>query len=281
MGRLAILAGAGELPHIAMKEAIANNEDPIFLSINESEFYEGEFKSRTIPVYITQIGKVIKTCKINNVNRLLLLGKVNKDIILKTFRYDLKAITLIAKMINKNDYSFFSTASGEFLKEGIEIISQKTYLNSLFLTEGKYTSSKLSKEKFEDIVYGMKLAKELATLDIGQTVIVTNKMVLALEAIEGTDEAIKRGGQYSKSKGGVVCKSTKSNQDYRFDLPTIGIKTLETMKEFKLDTIAIRSGETIVINPKEFIYKANEYKINFISFNKEEYGIYKKEKKNI
>lgn len=279
MGRLAILAGAGDLPHIAMKEAISKGEDPIFLSINESEFFFGEYKERTIPVYITQIGKVIKTCKKNSVDRLLLLGKVNKDIILKTFRYDLKAITLIAKMINKNDYSFFSTASEEFLKEGIEIISQKTFLNSLFLSEGKYTNSKLTKEKFEDIVYGMRLAKELANLDIGQTVVVTNKMVLALEAIEGTDEAVKRGGLYSKSKGGVVCKSTKLNQDYRFDLPTIGIKTLEAMKEFKLDTIAIRSGESIVINPKDFIKKANENKINFISFNKEEFDVYKKETK--
>jgi hypothetical protein len=279
MGKLAILAGGGDLPHIAMKEAIQKGEDPIFLSINESEFEHREFASRTIPVYITQIGKVIKTCKNNKVDRLLLLGKVHKNIILKTFKYDLKAITLLAKMLNKNDYSFFKIAADEFLKEGVEIISQKKYLTSLFLPEGRYTKNKLSKEKFGDIVYGMNLAQNLATLDIGQTVVVTNKMVLALEAIEGTDETIKRGGELSRKKGAIVCKSTKLNQDDRFDLPTIGSSTLDIMHSSGCDTIAIKSNETIIVNPKEFIQKANSLKINFISYEKEIYKNYTTEKK--
>ena len=162
MARLAIIAGAGDLPHIAMREALAQGEDPLFFSITESDFYAGEFASRTIPVYITQIGKIFKLCKKNNVDRILLLGKVKKDIILKTYRYDLKTITLLAKMLNQNDYTFFETAAKEFDKEKITILSQKTYLKTLLLPEGRYTKAKLSKDKLGDIEFGMNIAHQLA-----------------------------------------------------------------------------------------------------------------------
>ena len=266
MARLAIIAGAGDLPHIAMREALSQGEDPLFFSITESDFYPGEYSNRTIPVYITQIGKIFKLCKKNNVDRILLLGKVKKEIILKTYRYDLKTITLLAKMLNQNDYTFFETAAKEFEKEKITILSQKTFLKTLLLPEGRYTKAKLSKEKLGDIEFGMDIAHNLATLDIGQTVIVTQKMVLAVEAIEGTDETIKRGGLLSRKKGAVVCKSTKRGQDDRFDLPTIGIETLQNMHSSGCDTIAIRANETIVVNPKQFIEEANKLKINFIRY---------------
>ncbi|MBP7283625.1 MAG: UDP-2,3-diacylglucosamine diphosphatase LpxI [Leptospiraceae bacterium] len=279
MGRIAIIAGAGDLPHIAMREALSQGEDPLFFSISESDFHPGDFKDRTIPIYITQIGKVFKLCKKQNVDRILLLGKVKKEIILKTYRYDLKAITLLAKMLNRNDYSFFEIAAKEFEKEKVTILSQKTFLKSLLLPEGRYTKSKLSKSKLEDIEFGMNIAHNLATLDIGQTVVVTQKMVLALEAIEGTDETIKRGGLLSRNKGAVVCKSTKQGQDERFDLPAIGIETLDNMYASGCDTIAIRASETIVVNPKEFIAHANKLKINFISYSGPQVNKYNAEKK--
>jgi DUF1009 family protein len=213
------------------------------------------------------------------VDRLLLLGKVKKDIILKTYRYDLKAITLLAKMLNQNDYSFFEIAAKEFAAAKISILSQKTFLKSLLLPEGRYTKAKLSKSKLEDVEFGMNIAHNLATLDIGQTVVVTQKMVLALEAIEGTDETIKRGGLLSRNKGAVVCKSTKLGQDERFDLPAIGTETLQHMHSTGCDTIAIRANDTIVVNPKEFITQANKLKINFISYSGPESNKYNAEKK--
>ncbi|MCB1176431.1 MAG: UDP-2,3-diacylglucosamine diphosphatase LpxI [Leptospiraceae bacterium] len=269
MGRLGIIAGAGELPHLAMKEAIASGEDPLFLGIEESDFVAGEYKERTISIQIMKFGKVIQTCKKNSIDKIILLGKVNKDIILKFYKFDLKAILLMAKMLNKNDYTFFKTASEEFEKENISILSQKTFLNSLLLKPGKYTKKKLKKDELEDIKYGMNIAYELAGMDIGQSVIVMDKMVLALEAIEGTDETIKRGGQLSRKKGATLCKSSKKKQDDRFDLPTVGTNTLEIMKDYNYSTLAIKSGETIVINPQEFINTANKYKINLISYSPE------------
>ena len=249
-----------------MREAIQNGEDPIFLAIQESDFRKGEYTDRVIPVNITQIGQVLKTCKKNAINRIILLGKVNKDIILKSYKFDLKSIILMAKMLNKNDYTFFEIAAEEFSKNKIEILSQKTYLKSLLLPPGRYTKKKMDKETLEDISYGMTLASELARLDIGQTVIVMDKMTLALEAIEGTDEAIKRGGVLSKSKGATVCKSSKPGQDERFDLPVVGIQTLSIMKSFNYKTLAIRSNDTIVVQPLEFMKFAEEAKINFYCY---------------
>jgi DUF1009 family protein len=266
LSRIGIIAGGGELPHLAMHEALQRGEDPLFLAINESEFKPGDFLDRVIQINITQIGQVIKTCKKNSINRLILLGKVNKDIILKSYKFDLKSLILMAKMLNKNDYTFFEIAAMEFSKNNIEILSQKLFLSNLLLKPGRYTKKKMDSESLEDIKYGMNLARELARLDIGQSVVVMDKMTLALEAIEGTDETIKRGGILSRSKGACLCKSSKPGQDERFDLPVVGNQTLLKLNEYKYKTLAIRSGETIVINPKIFIEEANKLKINFFSY---------------
>ncbi len=280
MSRIGIIAGGGELPHLAMQEAIQKREDPLFLAINESEFRSGEYADRVLQINITQIGHVIKICKKNNINRLILLGKVNKDIILKSYKFDLKSIVLMAKMLNKNDYTFFEIAAEEFKKNDIEILSQKLFLSNLLLKPGRYTKKKMDKDSLEDISYGMNLARELARLDVGQSVVVLDKMTLALEAIEGTDETIKRGGILSRGKGACLCKSSKPGQDDRFDLPVVGSQTLQKLNEYNYKTLAIRSGETIVINPKEFIEEANKLKINFFSY-EENLNMEEINKKNI
>ncbi|MDV6234633.1 UDP-2,3-diacylglucosamine diphosphatase LpxI [Leptospira ellisii] len=265
MGRLGILAGAGELPHIGMKEALAAGEDPLFLSIIESEFRVGEYADRNLPIHIVKIGTLLKLCKRHGIDRLLLLGKVKKEIIFKNLKFDLKALSLLARMINRHDYSIFKTVSEEFAKEKITIISQKTYLQSLFLPEGRYTKKSLNKKELEDVEFGMEYARKIAGLDIGQTVVVLDKSVLAVEAVEGTDLAIKRGGSYAKKGKATVCKSSKLHQDHRFDLPTVGEETLRSMYENNCGTLALRTGETIIVHPEEFINLAEKLKINILS----------------
>lgn len=266
MGRLGIIAGGGELPLIGMKEALSQGEDPIFLSVIESEFQFGAFPEREIPIHIGQIGRLLKLCKQNSIDRLLLLGKVKKEILFKNLKVDLKGISLLAKMYNRHDYSIFKTVADEFLKEGIEIISQKKYLQTLLLPEGRYTKKKLTKDELADVEFGMKYAEAMASMDVGQTVVVLDRVVLSVEAVEGTDAAIIRGGSFAKAKvRACVCKSSKPGQDDRFDLPTAGIGTLEIMKKNNCGTLAIRTGETIIVNPGEFIKTAEKYKIHILS----------------
>ncbi|EPG74542.1 PF06230 family protein [Leptospira fainei serovar Hurstbridge str. BUT 6] len=265
MGRLGILAGGGNLPEIGMREALAAGEDPLFLSIAESDFKTGNYPDRVIPIHIAKIGGLFKSCKANKIDRLLLLGKVKKEIIFKSLNFDLKAIALLARMVNKHDYSIFKTIAEDFEKEGIKILSQKTYLQSLLLPEGRYTKKPLDKKQLADVEFGMEYAEKIANLDIGQTVIVLDKSVLAVEAVEGTDKAIERGGSFAKKDKAVVCKSSKPSQDDRFDLPTVGLETLKTMKDNNCGTLSLREGETIVVDPTEFIRLAEKLKIHILS----------------
>ncbi|TGN18214.1 LpxI family protein [Leptospira idonii] len=264
MGRLAIIAGGGELPHIGMSEALEAGEDPLFLGLKESDFTPRGKEDRTIPVHITQVGKILKTIQKEKVDRILMLGKVRKDLLFQGLKFDLKALAILAKTINRNDYPIFLAIADEFESMGVKVISQKIYLQSLLLPEGRYTPKKFDKSELKDIEFGMGYAEKMADLDIGQLVVVCDESIIAVEAVEGTDVTIKRGGEYTKKKGSaVVCKSAKSKQDERFDLPTIGVHTLEIMKASGCKTLCIREGETLVVNPKEVVDYATKNKLHF------------------
>ncbi|MCZ8344097.1 MAG: UDP-2,3-diacylglucosamine diphosphatase LpxI [Leptospira sp.] len=263
-GRLAIIAGGGELPHIGMAEALAAGEDAVFFGLIESDFEPREYSERTFPVHITQIGKILKLLQKEKVTRVLMLGKVRKDLLFQKLKFDLKALSILAKTINRNDYPIFLAIADEFESMGIKVVSQKLYLKSLLLSEGRYTPKKFNNQELKDIDFGMEYAKKMADLDIGQMVVVCDESVIAVEAVEGTDETIRRGGQYTKKKGGaIVCKSPKSKQDERFDLPTIGIHTFQVMLESGVKTLCIREGETLVVNPKAVVEFATKHKLNF------------------
>lgn len=267
MSRLGIIAGGGELPFIALKEALSLGEDPILLGLKESDFDPDKEKSRTIHVHLTKIGSILKICKKENITRILLTGKVRKDLLFKGLKFDLKALSILAKSLNRNDHPIFLAVADEFKKYNIHFESQKKFLSSLLLQEGRYTKNKLSSEELLDIEFGMKYAKIIADLDIGQTVVVNSQSIVAVEAAEGTDETIIRAGSLTRKKGGsIVCKSSKSSQDYRFDLPTVGIQTLEVLIKAGCKTLAIRENETIVIRPEETIQFADKNKLNLVCY---------------
>ncbi len=260
--RLGILAGRGELPWIAVKNAIEMGEDPIVLLLTNEEPPE-EFKNRCQKVILTKFyTSVIKTLKKFNVNRIISIGKIHKNVIYEN-KFDLRTLFLLAKMHNKNDYTIFLYLNDELNKHGIEVLPQTKYLNNCFLEEGRY-GRKLSRKEIDDIVFGMYYAMEINRLDIGQCVVVGDKIVWAVECAEGTDECIRRGGNLYK-KGAIVCKVAKRYHDPRYDIPVIGIQTLETMKEANCKVLAIETNGTIVVNKERFLKKIKELDISVIS----------------
>lgn len=162
-----------------------------------------------------------------------------------------------------NDKSIFNLVYQEFKKTGIEILDQKSFLKSLLCAPGIYSKRKPAKSELDNIEFGMNYAKKIAALDIGQTVVVANKTILSVEAIEGTDEAIKRGGAFARNKAGVVCKAMYKNQDTRFDVPAVGLQTLESMRASGCNVLAIEAKNTFVIDREKFIKKINDYKMVF------------------
>jgi DUF1009 family protein len=167
-------------------------------------------------------------------------------------------------MIAKKDDSILRAVAEELETEGITVRSSTLYLDDLLASAGVMTRRKPSKDEWKDITFGWHLAKEIGRLDIGQTVVVKDLAVLAVEAIEGTDEAIRRGGSLCR-EGAVVVKICKPQQDLRFDLPATGIRTISTMREVKAACLAVEAGKTIMMQKEALIAQAEEAGIAIVA----------------
>ena len=198
---------------------------------------------------------------------MFIVGKVTKKVFFKDLPFDLKSLSVLRKMVNKNDHEIFSVIAKEIENLGIEIFSQTRFLKSLLADEGVLSRKKPDKKQMSDIEHGLSMASGLSELDIGQTVVVSNGVVWAVEAMEGTDETIERAGRLMNNRECVVCKSSRRNQDFRFDIPTVGIQTLETMKKNNAKVLAVEAGRTLIVSKKEFIQRANELGIVITSRN--------------
>lgn len=263
-GVIGILAGKGELPWIAAREALSEGRQVRVFCVT-AEKPPREFESITERVTITKLyTSVFRAFKAHNVKKLILLGKTTRDLLYDNPRFDVRSLLLLAKMVSQSDTSLFHNVLREIEKQGIEVIPQDTYLKNLYLKEGRYGKS-LSTREFDDISFGMIYAREINRLDLGQTLVVGNLSVLAVECAEGTDACIKRGGHLFHKKGAVVCKVAKINHDPRFDLPVTGLSTLESMKEAGCRVLAIESGRTLVLDHAAFVRQAEKLGISIVS----------------
>jgi DUF1009 family protein len=167
-------------------------------------------------------------------------------------------------MVAKHDDSLLRAVADELESEGITVRESTLYLDNLLAPAGVLTGRKPTKAEWNDIAFGWQMAKEIGRLDIGQTVVVKDKVVVAVEAIEGTDEAIRRGGRLCR-EGAVVVKSCKPQQDLRFDLPATGLQTIITMEEVKAGCLAIEAGKTIMIQKDSLIARADQAGISIVA----------------
>ena len=193
-------------------------------------------------IKVGQLGKLIKIFKEQDVTDVLMAGGIKKTRLFSGAVPDLRGMALLARMIHKKDDSLLRAVAEELESEGITVRESTLYLDNLLAAPGVLTKRKPSRDEQQDIEFGWQMAKEIGRLDIGQTVVVKDQAVLAVEAIEGTDEAIRRGGRLC-GEGAVVVKICKPQQDLRFDLPAIGAQTIRTMVEVKASLSCDRSGQ--------------------------------------
>jgi UDP-2,3-diacylglucosamine hydrolase len=198
-------------------------------------------------VKVGQLGKLISIFKEQGVKDVLMAGGIKKTRLFAGGIPDMRAIGMFAKMIHKKDDSILRAVAQELESEGITVRESTLYLENIVASAGILTKRKPSKEERQDIEFGWQMAKDIGRLDIGQTVVVKDQAVLAVEAIEGTDEAIRRGGLLC-GKGAVVVKVCKPHQDLRFDLPAIGTATIKTMEQVNASCLAVEAGKTIIID---------------------------------
>ena len=215
-------------------------------------------------IKLGQLGHLLKVLKKAGVTKTVMAGTINKKKMFENVRPDLRGLTLMSKLAIFHDDDILRAVAGELQREGIHIVSSAEHLPELLAPRGNLTRRKPNQVEREDVEFGWKIAKELGRLDIGQCVVVRRKTVLAMEAIEGTNETILRGGKLAKEKA-VVVKVSKPNQDMRFDVPAVGPDTIEVMAQVKASVLAIEAGKTLIFDKLGMISYADRLRIVIVS----------------
>ncbi|MBI3604436.1 MAG: UDP-2,3-diacylglucosamine diphosphatase LpxI [Nitrospirae bacterium] len=264
MERIGLIAGNGRFPLLFAGHLKSMGVEVI--AVAHSGETRDDLEKHVHKIFwikVGQLGKLIKIFKDEKVQNVVMAGGIKKTRLFTDVLPDLRAIRLLSSVREKKDDAILRALAADLEKEGITIKDSISYLSSLLVEEGPLTKRKPNKKEFEDIEYGWKVAKSIGKLDIGQSVVVKDKVVLAVEAIEGTDEAIKRGGRLGQEKV-IVVKTCKPGQDLRFDLPTIGPGTIASMKTVHASLIAVEAGRTLILDREETVLAANEGGIGII-----------------
>ena len=211
---------------------------------------------------VGQLGKLLKFFHENRVHQAIMAGQIAPKNLFD-LRPDVKALVVLAKLKQRNAESIFTAIADELKKENVDLLPATTFLDDQLANNGLIAGPKLSRIEEEDVDLGWNVAKEMARLDIGQTIIVKNGTVLAVEAFEGTNDAIRRGGTLAR-EAAVMIKVAKPNQDMRFDVPVVGVETIKIATEAKLRVIAVEAGKTLLLERDAIVDLAAKAKISII-----------------
>ena len=264
MKRIGLIAGSGQFPLIWVREAKRQGYEVTAVGhIGETEEELETLADSLVWVQLGELNKIIKVLKKAGITETALAGGIRKTRMFKDVKPDLRALNLLARVGAPKDDALLRAISDELASDGIRVVESTVFLSSLLTPQGPLTSRMPSREEEKDVAFGWKVVKELGQLDIGQCVVVKRQTVLAVEAIEGTDETIRRGGRLAQ-KGAVVVKACKPQQDVRFDLPAVGKQTIAVMLEVGATALALEAGRTIMLEKELLIKKADESGISVI-----------------
>lgn len=270
MEKLGLIAGNGRFPLLFAKGARDNKVPIIAVGIEGETSREIEqYVEKLYWVGVAQIGKLIKIFKNEQITKAVMAGGLTKTNMFSSFRNlrflpDLRTINLWYRHVKRrDDHSLLEAVANELLKDGIELQNSTLYVPQLLAQKGALTKKQPSEKEMEDIHFGWPIAKEIARFGIGQCMVVKEKVVLSVEALEGTDEAIRRGGKLGKEDI-VVIKVSKHHFDPRFDIPTVGLETIKTLKEASASVLALEAGKTLILDVEETIKAADLAGISII-----------------
>ena len=212
---------------------------------------------------VGQLSRLLKFFREQQVHLAIMAGQIAPNNLFD-LRPDWKALLLLAKLKHRDAESIFAAIADELKKVDVDLLPATTFLEDSLAPAGLIAGPKLSRREEEDVDLGWKIAKEIADLDIGQTVIVKNGTIVAVEALEGTNDAIKRGGALAR-KGAVMIKVAKPSQDMRFDVPVIGVETIRVAAEAKLRVIAVEARKTLLLEKDAIVKLASHSNISIVA----------------
>lgn len=256
-----LIAGDGILPVRMAQYAKENGFEVVCISLSRDNVRDlKKYCSKVYSCHPGEVNKIESILKDEQIKQLTFLGKVHKKVLLQLHKFDKRAIDLIKDAVRLNDDQVMLMIVQELAKIGVEVLDQTIFIKNLMIPAGVLGKHKPTKEQMDDVNYGFWLAKEMGKIDVGQSVVIKDKMIMAVEAIEGTDSCIKRGAKLAK-RGAVIVKVAKPKQDKRFDIPAIGMKTLRTMMCKRASLIAVEANETIIVDQEKVIKYADEHNI--------------------
>lgn len=263
--RIGLIAGSGQFPLLFARAARQRGWDVYSAAyMKETDPELVRFSTALEWLYVGQIKKLIAFFRRHHVSQAVMMGAIHKPRMLSNLRPDMKALALIASMHHSHDDALLRGFADLLEKEGIKIMPSTMLLPDLLAPAGVWTRRKPSPAESSDIDIGWRIAKEIGRLDIGQCIVIKSGSVLAVEAIDGTDSTIERGGRLGSGRA-VVVKICKPHQDTRFDVPAVGLQTIETMQSVEVKTLAVEAGKVVVFDRQEMIERADAYKMAIVA----------------
>jgi len=263
--KFGLIAGNGKFPFMVLEGARQSGTKVAVAAIREETDPEIESLADSLKwVGIGQLGRMIRFFKDEGVEKAIMAGQVKHVQIFSRAVPDARMLKVLLKLPRRNTDSLIGAIATELQSEGIELVDSTYFLKEYLPVAGVLTRRKPDKREQEDIDYGLEIAREIAGLDLGQTLVVRGKACVAIEAMEGTDESIRRAGNLVK-KHLTVVKLAKPNQDMRFDVPVVGLPTLKTMVEAGATCLCITAGKTLMFDRDEMISFANDKKLAIVA----------------
>jgi DUF1009 family protein len=262
---LGIIAGNGVYPRLLADAARKAGVKKIIAAAftGETDLVLAQHVDLIEWMRVGQLNRLLKFFSQNKVHDAIMAGQIAPKNLFD-LRPDWKALLLLGKLKQRNAESIFVAIADELAKVDVDLLPATTFLEDSIAPVGLLAGGKLSRREEEDVDLGWKIAKEMARLDVGQTVIVKNGTVVAVEAFEGTNDAIRRGGGLAR-EAAVMIKVAKPNQDMRFDVPVIGVETIRIAAEAKLRVIAVDAGKTLLLERDAVVNLADRSKISIVA----------------
>jgi len=263
--RYGLIAGNGKFPFLVLEGARRAGAQVAVAAIREETDPEIEkLADRVTWVGIGQLGRMIRFFKREGVEKAIMAGQVRHVQIFSGALPDVRMLRMLLSLPRRNTDALIGGVAAELAREGIELIDSTYFIKDQLPAEGVLSRRQPSAAERADIEYGLEVAREIARLDLGQTIVVRARACVAVEAMEGTDETVRRAGRLARGRLTVV-KVAKPNQDMRFDVPVVGLPTVETMVEAGATCLCLTAGKTLIFDRQEMLNLADRHRIAVVA----------------
>jgi DUF1009 family protein len=261
MSTIGLIAGAGRFPLLFAESARRAGHEVVAAALVNQTLPELERQVRSVTwVKLGEFGKVAAALRRGGAESVVMLGAVPKARFFRDAWPDAVGLKLLAEVAVRNDDSLLRAVARWLEAQGLPVVDPTPFLQDRLAPEGVLGKRSPSEAEWADARYGLELARGIGRLDLGQTVVVKDRVGVAVEALEGTDACIRRGGELARS-GAVVVKAVKPQQDRRFDLPAVGADTIDAMRAARASVLAVEAGATLIMDREEMVRRADDARI--------------------